>query len=78
MKEIVKSTIMDREAVLKAISRGEIADMDWNTPNYKREIITTSKTIKQLEAELTDNIIHSHRFGETRKVIYKGACLREP
>ncbi len=78
MKEIVKFTIMDRDEVLKAISRGEIADMDWNTPNYKREILTTSKTIEQLEAELTDNIIHSRRYGETRKVIYVSACLRAP
>ena len=70
MKEMIKHTIMDRDEVLKAISRGEIADMDWNTPNYKHEIITTSKTIKQLEAELTDNIIHSRRHGEIRKIIY--------
>ncbi len=77
MKEIVKFTIMDRDEVLKAISRGEIADMDWNTPNYKRERISTSKTVEELEAELTDNIIESHRIGNVKKVIYRhSSCVR--
>ncbi len=70
MKEIVKFTIMDRDEVLKAIARGEIADMDWNTPNYKREHVETTKTKEELEAELVDNIIYSRKYGEVKKVSY--------
>ena len=65
-----KYTLMSNKEISKEIAEGTRPDMDWNTPCYKRESITTSKTVKELEAELTDNIIHSRRFGEVRKTIY--------
>ncbi len=68
-----KYTIMTNKEISKEIADGTRPSMDWNTPCYKREHIETSKTVEQLEAELTDNIIHSHRYGEIRKIIYKHA-----
>ncbi len=68
---MLKYTLMSRTEVDVAILKGKIPDMDWNTPNYKCEVIETSKTVEELEAELEDNIIYGTRCGDVKKIMYK-------
>ena len=65
-----KYTIMTNSEISKEIAEGKRPDMDWNTPCYKREFIETSKSVEELESELSDNIIHSHRYGEVKRTTF--------
>ena len=74
---MLKYTLMSRTEVDVAILKGKIPDMDWNTPNYKCEVIETSKTVEELEAELEDNIIYGTRCGDVKKIMYKAQHKEE-
>lgn len=75
---LVKSELMGNDETAEAIKEGMVADMDYNTPCYKHETVKESDLAKELielkeklESELTDNVIHSTRYGDVKKIIYE-------
>ncbi len=75
---LVKSELMSNDETAEAIKEERVADMDYNTPCYKHETVKESDIAEELielkeklESELTDNVIHSTRYGDVKKIIYK-------